>query len=52
MARERDAALESLQGLIERQVAALEALDQGLELGQGLLEIGRFVVADQDPEGS
>ena len=43
--RERDAALEQLQRLIERQVAPLEAPDQGFELGQGLLEIGDFAVA-------
>ena len=43
--RERDAPLEQLQRLIERQVAPLEAPDQGLELGECLLEIGDFAVA-------
>jgi len=50
--RERDAALEQFQGFLERKVAALEALDEGLKLGQGLLEIRRFVGTDQDPRGS
>lgn len=37
---ERDTALEGLQGLLQRQVPPLQALDQALELGQGLLEVG------------
>ena len=45
MARELDAALEGLQRLIERQLAALEALHQLLELGERLLEVGVFGVA-------
>ena len=38
MSREPHAALEGLQGLIERQIAPLQALDQRLELRQRLLE--------------
>ena len=40
VARQRDAALEGLQRLIERQIAALEPLDERFELGERLLEIG------------
>ena len=47
MARECHAALEDFQGLIERQIAALEALDQALELGERLFEVRRFAVARQ-----
>src|SRR2546430_11009637 len=45
VARERDAALEDLQRLIEGQIAALETLHQGLELRQRLFEVGAFAVA-------
>ena len=41
MASELDAALEGLQGLIQREVSAFEALDELLELGQGSLKIRR-----------
>ena len=40
VARQLHAALEGLERLIERQVAALEALDQALKLGQSFLEVG------------
>ncbi len=46
MARQLHAALEGLQRLIERQVAALQALDQRLELGQRLLEIEVSLLSD------
>jgi len=42
VAGEGHAPLECLQRFIERQVAALEALDELLELGQRLLEFGFF----------
>src|SRR5690348_2450876 len=47
VAGERDAALEGLQCLIERQIAALETLDQGLELRERFLKVGGSAVARQ-----
>src|ERR1700733_173587 len=47
MTGQLDAALESLQGLIERQVTALQPFDQAFELGQRFFEIGGFVIAHQ-----
>jgi hypothetical protein len=44
MARKRHTTLESPQGLIERHIAALEALDEALELCQGLFKIDGFVL--------
>lgn len=38
-ARERDAALEQRERLLERQVTLFERTDDGVELGDGLLEI-------------
>src|SRR5690606_25035458 len=40
LAGELHAALEGLERLIERQIAAFQTLDELLELGKGLLEIG------------
>src|SRR6185437_7753087 len=42
VSRQLDTPLEGLQGLIERQVTALQARDQGLELGERPLEIGEW----------
>jgi len=50
MPGERNAALEGLQSLLEGQIAALEASNQGLKLRERLLEIGRFTwFAQFDP---
>ena len=40
LAGQCDTALESLEGVLERQLAALQTLDQGLEFSQGSFEIG------------
>src|SRR5262245_39611825 len=40
VAGEGDSAFEGLERFIERQVAALQALHEALELGEGLFEIG------------
>ena len=40
MARERDAALELLQRLFERQLALLEARDDRLQFSEGGFEVG------------
>ena len=47
VARERNAALEDLQRLIERQIAVLETLDQAFELRKRLFEVGAFAVTRQ-----
>ena len=40
LAGQCDTTLEGLEGLLERQLAALQSLDQGLEFSQGSFEIG------------
>ena len=47
VAGEGDAALEEFQGLIQRQVPALESLGEGFQLGQSLFEVRDFAVAGQ-----
>jgi hypothetical protein len=47
VARQLDAPLESLQGLVQGQVTALQSFDQTFELGQRFFEIGGFVIAHQ-----
>ena len=40
LAGQCDTTLEGLEGFLERQLAALQSLDQGLEFSQGSFEIG------------
>src|SRR5581483_7426112 len=44
MARQLHAPLEGLERVLERQIAALQALHQAFELSQGLFEIGGFAL--------
>jgi len=42
LTRERNAALESLEGLFERHITLFEFRNQRFEFGQRLLEVGEF----------